>query len=90
MLGKTWHFKRRGKKTLAESKGKKVKKNETESQNFPAALPLASWTPVSAPTAAAVSPDRTICPPPWRVASASVATAWAAASLGAQERERKG
>lgn len=73
----------------AERKKKKTNP-KTESQNFPAALPLASWTPVSAPTAAAVSPDRTICPPPWRVASASVATAWAAASLGGKKREREG
>lgn len=43
-------------------------------------VPVASCTPASAPTAAAVS-ARTICPPPCRVASASVATAWAAASL---------
>lgn len=55
-----------------------------------ALLPLASWTPVSAPTAAAVSPDRTICPPPCKVASASVATAWAAASLWAQGQQRGG
>lgn len=53
-------------------------------------LPLASWTPVSAPTAAAVSPERTICPPPCKVASARVATAWAAASLRVQEQERGG
>lgn len=44
-------------------------------------VPLPSETPVKAPTAAAVSPANTICPPPWRVASANVATAWAAASL---------
>lgn len=43
---------------------------------------------MSAPTAAAVSPDRTICPPPWRVASASVATAWAAASLHGRGERR--
>lgn len=68
---------------------KSLTKKKTQNKTFAEALPLASWTPVSAPTAAAVSPDKTICPPPWRVASASVATAWAAASLRACRGESR-
>ncbi|KAL0618085.1 hypothetical protein AAY473_010746 [Plecturocebus cupreus] len=57
-------------------------------QDFKETISSKPW--ISAPTAAAVSPDKTICPPPCKVASARVATAWAAASLRVQEQERGG